>query len=37
VIFFSRGSRNKDIEHMTKKILEAITKPKEVPEIMTRW
>jgi len=25
---------NKDIEHMTEKILTAITKPKEVPEIM---
>jgi len=25
---------NKDIEHMTAKILKAITKPKEVPEIM---
>lgn len=25
---------NRDIEHMTKKILTAITKPKEVPEIM---
>merc|ERR1712176_77288 len=25
---------NKDIEHMTDKILQAITKPKEVPEIM---
>lgn len=25
---------NKDIEHMTDKILDAITKPKEVPEIM---
>merc|ERR1719159_1248922 len=25
---------NKDIEHMTEKILVAITKPKEVPEIM---
>jgi len=27
---------NKDIEHMTNKILIAITKPKEVPEIMHR-
>merc|ERR1712176_651208 len=25
---------NKDIEHMTDKILQAITKPKDVPEIM---
>jgi hypothetical protein len=37
LIFFARGSRNKDIKHMTKKIIAAITKPKEVLEIMTRW
>jgi hypothetical protein len=30
-------SRNKDIKHMTRKILAAITKPEEVLEIMTRW
>jgi hypothetical protein len=37
LIFFSRRSRNKDIKHMTEEILEAITKPKEVPQIMTSW
>ncbi len=33
LILFSRESRNKDIENITKKILAAITKPKEVLEI----
>ncbi len=37
LIFFSRGSRNKNIKQMTKKILVAIMKPKEVLVIMSRW